>query len=76
MSLVRLVSIGRQVARVGIQRLQKSMQRAVRHLGNVGLFDVLTTYAREYFTVNLQLAVRAVVRGGVHASQRTHNDEK
>ena len=50
------------------------MQRAIGHLGNVGIFHVLALYARQYFAVDLHLPVRAVVRGGVHAPKASEPD--
>src|SRR5579871_287136 len=70
------VSFGRKIAGVRIERLEKSVQRAIGHLGNVGLFDILATDPREHLAVHLQLAVGAVVRRGVDASHRTYDDEE
>ena len=68
MSLILLVGLSGEVAGIGIQGLEQAVQGAIGHLGNVGLFDVLAAHARQNLAVNLQLAVSAVVRRGVHAS--------
>src|SRR5579862_2271338 len=74
--LVILIFLRAQIARIRIERLQQTMQSAVRYLGDVGFLDVLAVHAREHFAVDLQLAVSAVVGRGAYATQSTHDHEQ
>src|SRR5215831_7479576 len=76
MRLECLVSFRREITGVGVKRLEQTVQSAVGHLRDVGLLNVFAAYAREDFAINLQLAVRAVVRGGMDAAQRSDNNEQ
>src|SRR5579864_575273 len=74
--LVFLVLLGIQVAGIGIQRFQQSVQRAVGNGRKVRLFDVFTTYARKDFAVNFHLAVSTVVRGANSADSSKQRKEQ
>src|ERR1700720_2390801 len=46
---------GRQVTGIRVQRLQRAMQRAIGHGGDVGLFHVFAAHSRQHLAVHLQL---------------------
>ena len=52
------------------------MQGTVGHQGNVWLFNVFATHAREHFTVNLQLPIGTVIGGGAYASQLAYHHKQ
>ena len=74
--LVVVVLPGTEIAGIRVQRLKQSVQRAIGHLGDVRVLDVLAVHTRQHFAVNLELAVSAIVGRGAHATQSTDNHEQ
>ena len=75
-SFERLVSFRRQIAGVGIQRLQQTVQRAVSHRRQVRLFYIFAAHPGQHFAVNLKLRIGAVVVGGTNAPDLSRQREK
>ena len=59
--LVMLVLLRAQVAGVGVERLEQSVQGSVADLRNVRIFDIVGANPRKDFAVNAHLAICAVI---------------
>ncbi len=66
--LINLVLGSRQIAGIGIERVHQAMQRAVGHVGNVGIGDVVVLNLAQNLGVDADLAVGGILLiAGMHA---------
>src|SRR6185312_1547544 len=73
--LALLVLLRGQVARIGVERLQQSVQRAIGDRRNVRVLNVLAFHTRKHFAVNLNLRISAVFVGGAYTIKAPYNGE-